>query len=35
MAERYYNQLLLIGYTPAEAQEEVDRLIECGDIEED
>lgn len=35
MAERYYQQLLLIGYSPVEAQEEVVRLIECGDIEED
>lgn len=35
MAERYYQQLLLIGYSPVEAQEEVTRLIECGDIEED
>lgn len=35
MAERYYQQLLLIGYSPVEAQEEVARLIECGDIEED
>lgn len=35
MAEKYYQQLLLIGYSPVEAREEVDRLIECGDIEED
>ena len=35
MAEKYYRQLLLIGYSPVEAREEVDRLIECGDLEED
>ena len=35
MAETYYHQLLLIGYSPVEAREAVDRLIECGDIEED
>ena len=35
MAEAYYQQLLLIGYSPVEAREEVDRLIECGAIEED
>jgi hypothetical protein len=35
MAEIYYQQLLLIGYSPVEAREEVERLIDCGDIEEE